>query len=605
MHNFNQSATVNSLGPSFEGFTIEMKEPIQEDDMRELVYREIGTHWQINSFGHQTTVGKTQFEVIPQQATLSVKEAWEMTYRLRGLPEVEYAEPLFTVAISHSPDWSDQPAQMANEASVNKTNEVELERRTFAIKAQPSDKTDDPLWMHKQIQVLEVWERFFPDPRKPPGHGVVIGLPDTGYTLHPEVIPNLLIHKGYDFLKGDNDPLDELETPFGVLIPNPGHGTFAGSIAISPRNNPTNDPSVKTVTGIAPGSKLIPIRIAYSVVQVNMLNLAKGIEYAVEQGAHVISVSLGGLSSRRLHEAIAYAQKQGVIITAAVGNFVPFVVFPAAYDEVIAVGASNINKEVWVGSSPGSEVDIAAPGEEVWFALPERKEDGNIEYRVKKGTGTSLCTPIVAGIAALWLSYHGRENLIQRYGAENIPIIFQRIIRNNCDTVPGWNTGRFGAGIVNAKKVLEAELPRNVNNFLMATAFQRQEDILTTSNQLKPFVHLFEQSLPEVPVETRDAGIIENPLKTKLAELLQISEAELPSRLQEVGEELAFYFAVEPELYKEFAALLSQETTQSAQLRQLSFAMRSPNSMDTVRSHLLSKGVSESLATILPGEKLS
>jgi serine protease len=600
MYNSNQSTIVDSLSPRFEGFAIEMKEPVPEEDMREFVCREVGSHWQINSFGHQTTVGKTLFEVVPQGMTLSVKEAWEMTYRLRGLAEVVYVEPLFTVAISHRPDWSDQLNRMVDEASFNETNEVELERRAFAVKAQPSDKTDDPLWMHKHIQVLEAWERFFPDPRKPPGHGVVIGLPDTGYTLHPEVLPNLLINKGYDFLKGDNDPLDELETPFGVLIPNPGHGTFAASIAISPRDSHTNNPSVKTVTGIAPGSRLIPIRIGYSVVQVNMLNLAKGIEYAVDKGAHVISLSLGGLSSRRLQEAIAYAQKQGVIITAAVGNFVPFVVFPAAYDEVIAVGASNINKEVWVGSSPGSEVDIAAPGEEVWFALPERKKDGNIEYRVKKGSGTSLCTPIVAGIAALWLSYHGRENLIQRYGAENIPAIFQRIVRENCDTVPGWNTDKFGAGIVNAKKVLEAELPSQVNNFLMATAFQRKEHI-STSNELKPFVHLFEQSLPEVSVETRDAGIMEDPLRAKLAELLQTSEAELPSRLQEVGEELAFYFAVDPELYQEFAALLSQETTPLAQSRQLSFAMRSPSSMDTVRGELLSKGVSESLARKLPG----
>jgi serine protease len=61
----------------------------------------------------------------------------------------------------------------------------------------------DVEWNLKQMRVFEAWSRFFPDPNRPPGHGVLIGLPDTGYTEHPENMGNILIKKGDDFLNNN------------------------------------------------------------------------------------------------------------------------------------------------------------------------------------------------------------------------------------------------------------------------------------------------------------------------------------------------------------------------------------------------------------------
>ena len=93
------------------------------------------------------------------------------------------------------------------------------------------------------------------------------------------------------------------------------------------------------MTGVAPGAEIIPLRTAYSVLLWSTLNLARAIEYATNEGAHVISISMGGLWSWRLRRAVVIAQQRGVIICAASGNYAPFVGWPGAYDEVIACAA--------------------------------------------------------------------------------------------------------------------------------------------------------------------------------------------------------------------------------------------------------------------------
>ena len=84
---------------------------------------------------------------------------------------------------------------------------------------------------------------------------------------------------------------------------------------------------------MAPGAKLIPFRVGETVIIFDTLNLARSIEKAADAGAHVVSISMGGLFSDRLHDAIVYAQGKGVIVLAAAGNCVQFVIWPAAYDE--------------------------------------------------------------------------------------------------------------------------------------------------------------------------------------------------------------------------------------------------------------------------------
>lgn len=578
MHTRNDLSAANNPGIKFEGFFLQMVMPGLEQRAREIVAA-LGSDWEVKPIGDNLT----EFEVIPKGDVLSVKEAWTRTYYLRSLPGVVYAEPLFTVPI---PDRSDRNHQlMQQEADPQPQN---------------LNESSDPDWSLKQLRVFEAWSRFFPDPNQLPGHGIIIGHPDTGYSEHPEIVANLLTKQGQDFLKGDNDPKDELETPQTEIIPNPGHGTSTASIIMSPTGAQAVYPSGKGVTGVAPGAKLIPLRVSYSVVLWSVRNLAQAIEYAADQGAHVVSISMGtGFFNKRLESAVIYAQKRGVIVIAAAGNSVPYVVWPAAYDEVIAVAASNVNREIWSGSSRGSQVDVTAPGDLVWHARVERK-NGQIAYNVEQNSGTSFATAAVAGVAALWLAHHGRDQLIQRYGAEKIPFIFNQILRDSCEKFSTWKPGQFGEGIVNAEKVLAAALPDGVKQPAIAPAFALQKHPPIDNGGLETFAHLFHQQISDSRLQADFVGTVRSytKLQSQLAALLQTTEAELPKRLKEVGQELAFYFAVNPELYKRFAGTLAVEKPHPAQFEtEFVDAPLERKNLEEVRGILLSHGVSEVLKT--------
>lgn len=580
MHIREQQSDPNKFAPKFEGFFLQMVMPGLQQRVQKIVTQGLGSDWKIKPIGDNFT----EFEVTKKQDALSVKQAWDKSYYLRSQPGVVDAQPLFAVPIPNYPAWNDESTQP---------------RATFAPKN--LDESSDVEWSLKQLRVFEAWSRFFP-PNRRPGDGIVVGLPDTGYSEHPEIVANLLLEQGYDFLKGDKDPKDELETSGGEIINNPGHGTSTASVIISPRGGQGKYPSGKTVAGVAPGAKLVPLRVSYSVVLLSVRNLAEAIEYAANNGIHVLSISLGaGLFNARLRSAITYAQKRGVIIVAASGTLVPYVVWPAAYEEVIAVTGSNVRREIWWGASRGSQVDVTAPGESVWYAKVE-KNNGKINYNVLQGSGTSFSAPFVAGVAALWLSYHGRSQLIERYGAEKIPFIFNQILRDSCEKFPTWKPNQFGEGIVNAEKVLAAPLPDNVTRSVIAPGFALEQHSSIDNGRLDTFAHLFEQQLSQNQPQNNFLGVVRDDTKLRagLAQLLQTTETELPRRLKEVGQELAFYFTINPELYKQFAATLSSQKPHSTQFQSQPLTESSkPKNLDFLREKLLLHGVSEALKTKL------
>ncbi len=546
MHTNEQSNNQTNLNPIFEGFFLQMVMPGLEGRVSEIVTQALGANWEVKPIGDNFT----EFEVTQHEDTLSTKDAWDKSYHLLGQSGVVDAQPLFAVPF------------LGEESNQQVTIDAE---------------SDDVDWSLKQLRVFEAWSRF-QDPNQLPGHDIIIGHPDTGYTKHPEIINNLLIEQGYDFLKNDSDATDELETPPTELINNPGHGTSTASVAISPQGSQANYPSGKFVTGVAPGAKLLPLRISFSVVLLSIINLATAIEYAADRGVHVLSISMGtALFNQRLRSAIIYAQKRGVIIIAASGTSIPYVVWPAAYDEVIAVTGSNVRREIWKGSSRGKQVDVTAPGDGVWYAKTQRK-DGKITFDVLQGSGTSFSAPLVAGVAALWLSYHGRDQLIARYGAEKIPFIFNQILRDSCEKFPTWKPNKFGEGIVNAEKVLITPLPDNINASLIAPGLALQQFSSIDSGRLDTFTHLFDSQISD----NRDDA----KLQACLAELLQIPETELPKRLKEVGQELAFNFAMNPELYNQFANSLHAQPNQ---------LLPEKSNLDSAREILLKHNVSEVL----------
>lgn len=558
------------LDPIFEGFSIWFRDPLHGSNVQSLMTQVLGDAWEARAFGDRSDDLSKSFDLTSSNRQVLVGEAWDLSYQLRELPEVLYAEPLFEAAISGRPDWNQDisfenltPQQL--ESAILRGADICGSGPDFPhLKA-----SDHPEWSLELMQVPSAWQRFFPEGGKQPGEGVVIGHPDTGFQPNPEILPNLLIDRGYDFLDCDRDATDPLgKKPPGVLISNPGHGTATSSVIISPRGDQTQEnENEKFVSGVAPGAKLMPLRITNSVVLFGMMKLAQSIDYAVNNGAHVISISLGGVPSKRLWESINKAKEKGVIVTAAAGNCVRFVVWPAAYVAVIGAAACNAQRKIWIGSSRGEAVDVTAPGESVWHATAKRNEQtSEVECGVNRGNGTSFAVTAVAGVAALWLSYHGRDRLIQKYGPNKISEIFKQVLGSSCDPVsaPESEVGQFGAGIINAEKMLATPLPENVE--LSVTPFsEMSEQDFQGQGDIKTFNHLFEHHSHGGKEEGSENMIYTDlSLKKQLAQLLKVTEEQLPDTLREVGQELLFHLGTNPILYNDFLSMVSAQESDTS-----------------------------------------
>jgi hypothetical protein len=602
--NSNPKLELKSSAPVFEGFVLQMVAAGQKRRATAAVKQILGVGWQVKEFGDTGT----DFEVLQKAQEAHKRKrkgaavtawAWEKTYRLRAAPGVVHAEPMFTVPVSAPPEFEPVASIRKKGARQSELADASQPRASaaavFGTDALP--ESDDPQWSIKEIKVPEAWSRF--PANKEPGAQVIIGHPDTGYSEHPEILSNLLAKKGHDYVKNDSDAKDDLDS--GALL-FPGHGTGTSSVVVSPKKAQGDFGSTNglpnAVWGVAPGAKLIPIRVSRSVVLDvfwaggGVRELAMAIEYAADNGAHVVSISMGtGFANSRLLKAVQYAQRRGVIILAAAGNYVPFVVWPAAYSEVIAVAASNAQHKTWRFSSSGSSVDVTAPGESVWCAGVSKPAN----FSVGRGSGTSYAVATVAGVAALWLSHHGRDKLVQRYGAEKIPIIFNQILRDTCEPMPSWNSG-FGRGLVNAVKVLDAALPGRAAPLpIMASAMREHPAI--DSGGLATFNHLFESTLPQGPrPQALSARSDSNdPLWSKLSQLLNVPEEELPARLKEIGQELAFHLSSDPKLYQLFADSLSGKKKKPTRSAMSMAAPATAGNVESVRAALLAKPTSKAL----------
>jgi hypothetical protein len=175
-----------------------------------------------------------------------------------------------------------------------------------------------------------------------------------------------------------------------------GHGTSVASLIFS--SNPL-------APGIAPGATPLSVRIADDNGSSNSFLIAQGIIAAVDAGAQLINISLGGNGRSTLVEnALDYAKQAGVIVVAAAGNSgTEGVMYPAASPSVIAVGAVDANNQHMAFSTTGEQVAVAAPGYAVNAAYP-----GD---RMAQVSGTSPAAPIVTGVIAATMSQGGPQNL--------------------------------------------------------------------------------------------------------------------------------------------------------------------------------------------------
>ncbi|MGQ0796816.1 MAG: S8 family serine peptidase [Methanobacteriota archaeon] len=187
------------------------------------------------------------------------------------------------------------------------------------------------------------------------GAGAKVAVLDTGFDMdHPDLAPNLLLDKAFDFLEMDTDVSD---------IPGPvtGHGTLtAGNIAAL-------DNSIGTV-GVAPEAKVLPYRVCNAALNACASSwIIGGIDRAITDGADVISMSFGGpAASIGERIVIRRAFLAGIVLVASSGNAGrPPVNNPAALPEVIAVGAVNVNNVLAGFSSFGHDQELVGPGVDV------------------------------------------------------------------------------------------------------------------------------------------------------------------------------------------------------------------------------------------------
>ena len=309
-----------------------------------------------------------------------------------------------------------------------------------------------PHWALEAVRLPEAW-KFSTDLGRPSkGYGIVVAQPDTGISHHPR-LSGIVLAGGFNTL-GDrlaNDPTDPLEEGFAL---NPGHGTATGSVVLS-----REEGGEHTVIGSAPLARHIPIRAVRSVWLHEEIPIARAIDTAVDAGAHIISMSLGGsaMPFSPLRAAIQRAVARHVIVMAAAGNCVDIVVYPARFSECLAVAGTNAADVKWPGSCFGPSVAIAAPGQNVFRASVKPEPEGS----VGQGQGTSFAVALTAGVAACWLAHHGRDKLVREAVArqETLQNMFRRLLRATARVPDGWDGVNMGAGIVDARGALARSHP--------------------------------------------------------------------------------------------------------------------------------------------------
>jgi subtilisin family serine protease len=274
------------------------------------------------------------------------------------------------------------------------------------------------------------------------GVGAVVAVIDTGVQAsHPDLGERLL--PGYDFV-GD-DPIergDEDDDPSD----GDGHGTHVTGIAVANRDNGEG------IAGVAPGAKVLPIRVLDDNGEGYADDTIKAIEFAIEKGVHVINLSLGDylplqsalFADPAYENALERAVDQGIVVVLAAGNNgLPRCENPQV-EGIVCVGAVDPRGQRSAFSSFGQEVDLMAPG---GSAAGGSSEDVLSTYKgsaYASVAGTSQATPHVAAVAALLVSLGVRG---QDAAA--------RIVSTAADAgMPGTDM-QYGAGIVDAAAAVE------------------------------------------------------------------------------------------------------------------------------------------------------
>jgi len=301
--------------------------------------------------------------------------------------------------------------------------------------ATPNDPSWGSQYGPKKMQTDLAWDNYEPQAQ------TVVAVVDTGVDYNHSDLSSVLYRDaggtviGYNAITGTANAADDQ-----------GHGTHCAGTIAARINNGVGVAGIAGWNPLMAGAdnyvKIMPVKVLDSSGSGSDSSVASGIIWAADHGAKVISLSLGGAgSSTTTSNAVSYAWNKGCTVIAAAGNSgvsTPF--YPAAYSNVISVGATDGSDTLASFSNYGSWVKVAAPGVGIYSTY--------VGGGYASMSGTSMATPHVAGLAALLRS--------QAPTLSNSQI--NNLITGNVDPYSPYSGRTLGAtaGRVNAYRALLA-----------------------------------------------------------------------------------------------------------------------------------------------------
>jgi thermitase len=358
-----------------------------------------------------TSIGSTEAKLIkvPAGKELQLVEA------LSRNPAVEYAEPDQLVTATTTDEFFDRQYALQNTGQ-----SFENTGGGVTVAAGTGDA---------DVDAVEAWAVAT-------GSGMTVAVLDSGVASdNPDIASKVIGRANFSNARTGED--------------NYGHGTHVAGIIAATRDNTIG------VAGVCPDCSILDGKVLNDSGSGSTSGIAKGINWAVNNGAKVINMSLGQLSSSRtLESAVNNAWNKGAVIVAAAGNTgdqTP--VYPGAYPNVIAVAATDNNDAKASFSTYGSWVDVAAPGVSIYSTFPNHPFVIGTQNGRSQGydiaSGTSMASPIVAATVALAWSRSTNS------GASNAAI--RAKVESTADKIAGTGTGTgtsWAYGRVNADKAV-------------------------------------------------------------------------------------------------------------------------------------------------------
>ncbi len=281
-------------------------------------------------------------------------------------------------------DETQEESEQIETVSVGNTDEQQMDfvfTDEHLYASAPNDRYFAKQWYHENLNTVEAWNAS-------KGEGVTVAVIDTGVDYnHPDLKNNIVGH---------------ISTIGGDGKDDHGHGTHCAGIIAATAGNSIG------VSGVAPNAKIYGIKVLNSEGSGATAYIIQGVKAAISQNVDVISMSLGGVYwDAAFQKAINDAVNNGIVVVAAAGNEATIQKsYPAAYDNVIAVAATDSNDKLTDFSNYGEWVDIAAPGYNILSTLPTGFTVEGCKYESQGYgymSGTSMACPVVAGTVALML----------------------------------------------------------------------------------------------------------------------------------------------------------------------------------------------------------